>query len=177
MTKWPQRRRLPDGHGGIPDITDSGNISTAKTPESGEMAQLVAAMPESGKAAETSPLLPSEVEAGNDTSPSALAQGEPTPPPLAAPTPAAASVPVPAMLQASNPIEHHAVSDERIRGIIQEQVLEVLDSPAVQQKLFAMLALETAVNPSALSEMTGIRAFLKVEIERMIQQHSSDSVL
>ena len=70
--------------------------------------------------------------------PSALAQGEQTP--LALPAP------VPALPVASSPIEQYAVSDERIRGIIQEQLLAVLDSPAVQQKIFAMLALETAVN-------------------------------
>ena len=151
--------------------TLDSDVEASAASESEEIAQLMATLPdpEQVKSVETSPLLPSELGEEHDTSPLALASGEQQSAPVAESLSSGSAAP-----QATSPIDRYVASDERIRGIIQEQLLDLLETPAVQQKIFAMLALEAAVNPSALSELTGVRAFLKAEIESMMKQHVSD---
>ena len=154
------------------EVETNADIGAGEPSETETIAQLMAALPdpeESAKATKTSPLLPPEVDSGLQTSSLAAAEdGEALP----APVPL-----VPVVAATPSPTADHAVSDERIRGIIQEQLLAALDSPAVQQKIFAMLALEAAVNPSALAELSGVRAFLKSEMERILKQRSADFIV
>jgi hypothetical protein len=154
------------------EVETNADVGAGEPSETETIAQLMAALPdpeESAKATKTSPLLPSEVDSGLQTSPLAAAEdGEALP----APVPS-----VPVVAATSSPTADHAVGDERIRRIIQEQLLAALDSPAVQQKIFAMLALEVAVNPSALAELSGVRAFLKSEMERILKQRSADFIV
>lgn len=74
--------------------------------------------------------------------------------------------------------ESPRVLKEQVRGVVMECINEVFDDPQVQQKLFAVLALEAATNPSALGELTGIRHFLAQELQRVAaeQRESSPSL-
>ncbi|TVR41200.1 MAG: hypothetical protein EA402_13110 [Planctomycetota bacterium] len=67
------------------------------------------------------------------------------------------------------------VSEDQLRELFTRQLLTVLDLPEVREKLFGVLALEAAVNPSALAELTGIRSFLKRELERVAAERASAS--
>ena len=148
---------LAESHSG--DIESSDHRTDAVELDDGPANAAADTSFKQAPALETSPLLPSESNADGGSAASALAGAAEQP------------------RVVTSPFAKHAVSDERIRAIIQEQLLELLDSETVQQKLFAVLALEVAVNPSALAELTGVRAFLKSELERVAKQDDSNLVI
>jgi hypothetical protein len=61
------------------------------------------------------------------------------------------------------------VDREVVRNEVIRLLPELLEDEAVRQKLFAVLAMEAVTQPSALGELTGLRAFLRQELDRVAE--------
>jgi hypothetical protein len=86
---------------------------------------------------------------------------------FAAPAPASEqAVPSPGVpvAMAASVVDREVVRNEVIRLLP-----ELLEDEAVRQKLFAVLAMEAVTQPSALGELTGLRAFLRQELDRVAE--------
>lgn len=59
-----------------------------------------------------------------------------------------------------------AMDRDRLRVAMQELLPELLRDRRIQQQLFGLIATECLLHPSALGELTGLRDFLRREIER-----------
>jgi hypothetical protein len=62
------------------------------------------------------------------------------------------------------------ISEAEFRRRMTQYIPEVLRQPAIQNSLFAILALEATSKPNALGELTGLRSFLRREINLIADQ-------